>query len=108
MESLSTKPQRVPMFSAFLRSRRIRGLIFLLVSLFGLYYLFLNTTKHLGTTSTRVELNGEGEPLDLTQDTPQRGDSDAGQETPMVVLEKRIQHLIDTNRIMVFSKSYCP
>ncbi|KAI8605010.1 thioredoxin-like protein [Dissophora ornata] len=27
---------------------------------------------------------------------------------PIVALEKRIQHLIDTNNVMVFSKTYCP
>ncbi|KAG0221794.1 hypothetical protein BGX31_009557 [Mortierella sp. GBA43] len=89
---------------AFLRSRRMRGLIFLFASLVGLYFIFLGTTKHLSSTEhNRVGLNGDGEPIDITQN---KGFESQG--PPLVALEKRLQKLIDDNRIMVFSKSYCP
>ncbi|KAF9358617.1 hypothetical protein BGX26_001309 [Mortierella sp. AD094] len=78
-------------------------------SLLGLYYLFITTTKNLspGNAHERMDLNGEGEPMDLTQDSSQHGDK-ASQKSPIVTLEKRIQGLIDTHPIMVFSKTYCP
>ncbi|KAI1319161.1 hypothetical protein EDD11_004804 [Mortierella claussenii] len=109
MDDLSTKPKLGSQVSAFVRSRRMRGLFLLLLSLCGLYYLFLSTTHHLGSSGRefgqgRVDMNGEGEPMDLTQDIPQAG----GKASQVSPLEKRIQGLIDTNRVMVFSKSYCP
>ncbi|KAF9915009.1 hypothetical protein BX616_007119 [Lobosporangium transversale] len=109
MEGLSTKPKPVSMVTGFSRSRRIRGLVLLLVLLCGIYYLFFGTTKRLGSgggyVQNRVDLNGEGEPLDITQDISSNHRSGTSQVS---LLEKRIQGLIDSNRIMVFSKSYCP
>lgn len=68
MDDSSTKPGPVSIGLAILRSRRMRGLIFLLVSLVGLYFMFTATTKHLSSTeSGRVDLNGDGEPMDITQ-----------------------------------------
>ncbi|KAG0004049.1 hypothetical protein BGZ80_008732 [Entomortierella chlamydospora] len=109
MESLSTKPKPVSFVSAAFRSRRIRGLIFLLGSLLGFYFLFLTTTEHLSSRNAheRLDLDGDGEPMDLTQDSPQHGNK-VSQGSPIVELEKRIQGLIDTHPIMVFSKTYCP
>ncbi|KAG0304060.1 hypothetical protein BGZ98_005962 [Dissophora globulifera] len=101
MEALSTKPKPASVIAAYLRSRRIRGLILLLVSLFGLYYIFLAT---MSPSQGGVVLNGEGEPMDIVQDTSSR----SSQDSPFVTLEKRIQRLIDTNTVMVFSKTYCP
>ncbi|KAF9161384.1 hypothetical protein DFQ26_004603 [Actinomortierella ambigua] len=85
--STSTQPSFI---SAVFRSHRVRGLVFLLASLFGLYYFFLNTTRHLSPTQdTNVEdILPPGFRVDI--------------------IEHRIQSLIDNNRIMVFSKSYCP
>ncbi|KAG0263795.1 hypothetical protein DFQ27_001620 [Actinomortierella ambigua] len=85
--STSTQPSFI---SAVFRSHRVRGLVFLLASLFGLYYFFLNTTRHLSSTQdTNVEdILPPGFRVDI--------------------IEHRIQSLIDNNRIMVFSKSYCP
>ncbi|KAF9210107.1 hypothetical protein BGZ49_005503 [Haplosporangium sp. Z 27] len=108
MESLSTKPKPTSFVTAFFRSRRIRGLIFLLCSLVGLYYLFLTTTKHLspGNPQDRLDLNGEGEPMDLTQDSHDGPHEES--VSSISSLERRIQGLIDTHPIMVFSKTYCP
>ncbi|KAF9185477.1 hypothetical protein BGZ51_002650 [Haplosporangium sp. Z 767] len=76
------------------------------LSLFGLYALFLRTTNNLSPSKDHVMLNGEGEPMDITLNGPSSDKSVS--ESPIVRLEKKIQRLIDTNRIMVFSKSYCP
>ncbi|KAF9437161.1 hypothetical protein BGZ76_001771 [Entomortierella beljakovae] len=107
MESLSTKPKSTSVIAAFVRSRRMRGLVFLLFSLFGLYYLFLTTTKNLAPGSGRMALNGEGEPMDITQDIPKQEDQ-SSMESSIATLEKRIQRLIDEYPVMVFSKTYCP
>ncbi|KAF9952891.1 hypothetical protein BGZ72_005850 [Mortierella alpina] len=57
----------------------------------------------------RVQLNGDGEPMDLTQDgSSSNFKSGVVSEPAIVVLEKRIRQLIDSNRVMVFSKTYCP
>ncbi|KAF9288546.1 hypothetical protein BGZ68_000099 [Mortierella alpina] len=123
MDSLSTKPRPASVFTAIIRSRRIRGLVFLLTALLGLYVLFLSTTDGLSPTRDRVQLNGDGEPMDLTQDGSS-SNFKGGElkqdligngfmnrvvsEPAIVVLEKRIRQLIDSNRVMVFSKTYCP
>ncbi|CAO3566195.1 unnamed protein product [Mortierella alpina] len=109
MDSLSTKPRPASVFTAIIRSRRFRGLAFLLTALLGLYVLFLSTTDRLSPTGDRVQLNGDGEPMDLTQDgSSSNFKGGVVSEPAIVVLEKRIRQLIDSNRVMVFSKTYCP
>ncbi|KAG0231707.1 hypothetical protein BGW42_008659 [Actinomortierella wolfii] len=86
---LSTAKQ--PSFlSAALRSHRIRGLVFLLASLGGLYYFFLSTTRHFSPSPNNY----------VEDNLPSGFKADP--------LEQRIQGLINNHQIMVFSKSYCP
>lgn len=43
MDDLSTKQRPRNVFAAILRSHRIRGLLLLVISLFGMYFFFLST-----------------------------------------------------------------
>lgn len=70
MNDSSSKPGPVSMVSAYLRSRRMRTLIVLVVALVGLYFVFLGTTNRFSSGPLgRVDLNGDGEPMDIIQDT---------------------------------------
>ncbi|KAG0049657.1 hypothetical protein BGZ83_005518 [Gryganskiella cystojenkinii] len=99
MDALSTKPKPVSMISAILRSRRMRGVLLILgCVLFSYYFLLSGPTS----SSSHLDLNGEGEPMDIDQKDSLLS------EDPYTALEKRIQALIDTHHVMVFSKTYCP
>ena len=45
MDALSTKQRPRNVFAAMLQSHRIRGLLFLVISLFGMYFFFLSTAQ---------------------------------------------------------------
>ncbi|KAF9136301.1 hypothetical protein BGW39_000017 [Mortierella sp. 14UC] len=111
MEALSTKPKPKNVIATIVRSRRFRVLILAAVAFYCLFYIatlykgsedseLLGSAKSL-TQQGHSVLDGEGEPMmvDADQVVP---------ETPIVALEHRIQGLIEQNRVMVFSKTYCP
>ncbi|OAQ35011.1 thioredoxin-like protein [Linnemannia elongata AG-77] len=116
MEALSTKPKPKNVITTIVRSRRFRVLALVAIAFYCVFYTAtiyrsgadnteLSTGEGKSLTqqghSGHTEVDGEGEPLlvDADQDVP---------ETPTVALERRIQGLIDQNRVMVFSKTYCP
>lgn len=45
MDALSTKQRPRNVFAAMLQSHRIRGLLFLVITLFGMYFFFLSTAQ---------------------------------------------------------------
>ncbi|KAG9067051.1 hypothetical protein KI688_012963 [Linnemannia hyalina] len=116
MEALSTKPKTKNVITTIVRSRRFRVLTLVALAFYCVFY--IATIYRSGADSTglltgggksltqqghsgHAVVDGEGEPMmvDDDQDVP---------ETPIVTLEHRIQGLIDQNRVMVFSKTYCP
>jgi len=76
----------------------MRAVFFLLGCLLCSYLLLVRTS------STSLNLDGEGE---LADETSSLSDG-VRKEDPYAALEKRIQDLIDTHHVMVFSKTYCP
>ncbi|KAG0376936.1 hypothetical protein BGX24_006978 [Mortierella sp. AD032] len=111
MEALSTKPKPKKVIITIVRSRRFRVLVLAAVAFYCLFYTatfykgsgdsdLSGTAKSL-TQQGHSVLDGEGEPMMV------EADQDVT-ETPLVALEHRIQGLIDKNRVMVFSKTYCP
>ncbi|KAK3811415.1 MAG: thioredoxin-like protein [Linnemannia gamsii] len=111
MEALSTKPKPKNVIITIVRSRRFRVLVLAAVAFYCLFYTatlykgsgdsdLSGTAKSL-TQQGHSVLDGEGEPMMV------EADQDVA-ETPLVALEHRIQGLIDKNRVMVFSKTYCP
>ncbi|KAF9315528.1 hypothetical protein BG003_002931 [Podila horticola] len=95
MDDLSTKQRPRNVFAAILRSHRIRGLLLLVISLFGMYFFFLSTAL----PSNKVPYMDDVNVNELQQDAT---------DLALSPLEARIHGLIDSNKIMVFSKSYCP
>ncbi|KAF9085889.1 hypothetical protein BGX23_009313 [Mortierella sp. AD031] len=115
MESLSTKPKTKSVIATIVRSRRFRLLVLTAVAFYCLFYTATLYNKGSGDGSERGTslkqqghsvLDGEGEPMMVGEEEGEAG-KDAP-ESPMVALERRIQGLIDQNRVMVFSKTYCP
>ncbi|GJJ71572.1 glutaredoxin 3 [Entomortierella parvispora] len=99
MDSLSTKPKPVSVISAIMRSRRMRAVFFLVGCLLFSYVLLVRIS------SPSLDLDAEDRLMDESSSPLSGG---ANKEDPYTALEKRIQNLIDTNHVMVFSKSYCP
>ncbi|KAF9392656.1 hypothetical protein CPB97_011636 [Podila verticillata] len=83
------------MFAAMLQSHRIRGLLFLVITLFGMYFFLLSTAQPHASVPYMDDVNVN----ELQQDDV---------DLALSPLEARIQGLIDSNKVMVFSKSYCP
>jgi hypothetical protein len=114
MESLSTSPKPKNVVTTILRSRRFRVLTVVLVAFYCVFY--FATIYRAGESDSELlaggksltqkghaghaVVDGEGEPMMV--------DDEDVKEAPMVVLERRIRGLINQNRIMVFSKTYCP
>ncbi|KAF9544252.1 hypothetical protein EC957_012298 [Mortierella hygrophila] len=116
MEALSTKPKTKNVITTIVRSRRFRVLVLVALAFYCVFYIATIYRSEADSTglltgggksltqqghSGHAVVDGEGEPMmvDDDQDVP---------ETPIVKLERRIQGLIDQNRVMVFSKTYCP
>ncbi|KAG0278075.1 hypothetical protein BGZ95_004780 [Linnemannia exigua] len=110
MEALSTKPKPKNVITTIVRSRRFRVLVLAAVAFYCIFY---TATLYKGSEDSDLSgaksltqqghsvLDGEGEPMMVEADQDVL-------ETPIVALEHRIQGLIDQNRVMVFSKTYCP
>ncbi|KAG0038378.1 hypothetical protein BGZ82_000336 [Podila clonocystis] len=94
MDALSTKQRPKNVLAAMLQSHRIRGLLFLVISLFGMYFFFLSTAQ----PSNKVPYMDDVNANELQQDAT---------DLALSPLEARVQGLIDSNKVMVFSKSYC-
>ncbi|KAG0290094.1 hypothetical protein BGZ96_006449 [Linnemannia gamsii] len=119
MESLSTSPKPKNVITTIVRSRRFRVLAVVLVAFYCVFY-FATVYRAGGSSDSelltagksltqqghpgRTEVDGEGEPMMVDADEDRKD----VKETPMVLLERRVHGLIDQNRIMVFSKTYCP
>lgn len=116
MEALSTKPKPKNVITTIVRSRRFRVLTLVAIAFYCVFY--IATIYRSGADNTELStgggksltqqghaahaiVDGEGEPMMVDADQEV-------QETPIVALERRIQGLIDQNRVMVFSKTYCP
>lgn len=134
MDALSTKQRPRNMFAAMLQSHRIRGLLFLVITLFGMYFFLLNTAQPHASVPYMDDVNVN----ELQQGRSRSYIFVAGREGDRTMyllsmgihklklyfagisfitddvdlalspLEARIQGLIDSNKVMVFSKSYCP
>lgn len=113
MEALSTKPKPKNVITTIVRSRRFRVLTLVAIAFYCVFYIAIiyrsgadNTELSTGGGKSLTQqghpghavVDGEGEPMMVDQDVPE----------PIVVLERRIQGLIDKNHVMVFSKTYCP